>query len=104
MLSCLRHGDLYVCRRSPTGGVGSQLQARGGPGEDQLEPLGPLWNEVIDDLHLHRLVPLAVHEMEHLDTHRVFIQRPHVDRGPTRWIHCGAVSINVSVCARMHAC
>ena len=63
-----------VCWRSRTGGVGAQLQAGRGPGEDQLESLGSLWNVVVNDLHLHELVPLAIHEMEHLDAQRMLIQ------------------------------
>ncbi|TNN50268.1 hypothetical protein EYF80_039553 [Liparis tanakae] len=53
--------------RAPPAGLDRvTLQPRGRLGQDELKPLGSLWNGVVDDLHLYKLMPLAIHKMEHL--------------------------------------
>ena len=66
---CLRNVINSIVLKSAlvsTCGIGAQLQPGGRLGQDELESLRSLWDEVIDDLHFYKLVPFAIDKMEHL--------------------------------------
>lgn len=62
----------YILPLCPTCGIDAQLQSRGRLRQNELESLSSLWNVVIDDLHLYKLVPFAINKIECLGRERGF--------------------------------